>query len=299
MARNESEEREARKTAADTRGRDARPRVTEPGDAQEAQARAARSGDRTREDGASSNGGLGAPERFSVESEAVLIPTGSFRRLVFADYLERGTQVKLFKGETIATACRQPSDPYLYYVVSGRVEAVFRRDDGTHMRLYERGAGNAFQSEFAGIASQGATRLRFSAMENSVIMSFTYAQVQKLVAEEPRAFEDLVYVTHLTYGQLGHQLDNVNAQSTSRRILVWLKKLVDTSEPDADGRYRIPCELTVQEISELLMIHVTTCSRLLAALKRKGVVDRTRHELVVNDPKQLEQLSLEENPLLY
>ena len=235
-----------------------------------------------------------------MEPEAVLIPTGAFlRRLVFADYLERGDQAKLFKGESMATVCRQPSDPYLNYIASGRVEAVFRRDDGTHMRLYERGAGDAFQGEFAGIASQGATRLRFSALENSVIVSFTYEQVRQIVIEDPQAFEDLLYVTHITYGQLGHQLDNVNAQSTSRRILVWLKKLVDTSEPDADGRYHIACDMTVQEISELLMIHVTTCSRLLAALKRRGVMDRTRREIIVSDPSELERLCLEENPILY
>lgn len=241
----------------------------------------------------------GSTPPFSSEADSVLIPSRPFRRLVFADYLDRGTHHKLFKGEAFAAMCRQPDDPYLHYLESGRIEIAFRHDDGTRMRLFERGAGNAFQSEFAGIASQGASRLSFSALENSVITSFTYAQVQRFVAEDPQAFADLVYINHITFGQLSHQLDNVSAQSTSRRMLVWLKKLADTNEPDAEGRHHIACDMTVQEMSDMLMIHTTTCSRLLSALKRQGIVHRSRHELVIDDPAALERLCFEENPLLY
>ncbi|MBS5451142.1 MAG: Crp/Fnr family transcriptional regulator [Coriobacteriia bacterium] len=236
---------------------------------------------------------------FSVAASSVLIPSSSFQPLTFAEHLDTGTQLKLFKGEVFGTVCRHEDDPYLCYVVSGHIDALFLRTDGTHMRLYERGAGNAFQFEFAGIASQGATRLQFCATENSIVVSWTFRQVRDLVASDPRAFEDLITLTHLTYGQLGHRLDNVDAQSTSRRILVWLKKLVDTAEPDADGTYHIDCDMTVQEISDLLMIHVTTCSRLLAALKRRGIAERTRKQIVVSDPDELARLCLEENPLLY
>lgn len=241
----------------------------------------------------------GSTAAFSSEADSVLIPSRPFRRLVFADYLDRGVRHKLFKGEAFSAICRQPNDPYLHYVESGCIEVAFRHNGGTRMRLFERGSGNAFQSEFADIASQGATHLGFSALENSVVTSFTYAQVQQLVASNSQAFADLVFTNHITFGQLSHQLDNVKAQSTSRRILVWLKKLMDTNEPDVEGRYRIACDMTVQEISEMLMIHTTTCSRLFSALKRQGIMSRSRRELVIDDPAALERLCLEENPLLY
>lgn len=236
---------------------------------------------------------------FHHDHNTVLIPVLPTRRLVFGDYLDRGTRHKLFAGEYVDTVCRSGADPYLYYIESGAIGARFVHADGTSLQLYRRDAGGAFQGEFAGIASIGTTRLRFTALENSVLTSFSYDTLYELVKEDPRAFEDLVYTAHMCFGQFGHRLDNMSAQSSSGRILAWLKKLKDTNTPDADGVYRIVSDMTVQDISDLLLIHVTTCSRLLSALKAKGIVDRTKRYLIIQDPAALEELARQENPLLY
>ena len=236
---------------------------------------------------------------FETEADAVLIPGRPFRQLVFGEYLDRGTQLRLFEGECIDTVCRRGSDPYLYYVVSGSLTALYLHDDGTVLPFYKRNAGNAFQGEFAGIASMGQAHLKFKANVNSVVVSFTYDQVYEMVKEDPRVFEDLVYVTHMCFGQFGHRLDNTGNQSSSRRVLVWLKKLMSVEEPGHDGVFRIECDMTMQELSDLLLIHVTTCSRIFSALKAKGIVDRTKKYVVILDPATLEKLAEEENPILY
>lgn len=236
---------------------------------------------------------------FDNEPDAVLIPGRPFRPLVFGQYLDRGAEHRLFEGEIVDTVCRSGGDPYLYYVVSGCMEALYLHDDGSSLPLYKRSAGNAFQGEFAGIASMGHTHLAFKAIENSVVVGFTYDQTYELVRQDPQAFEDLIYVTHMCFGQFGHRLDGVSMQSSSRRMLSWLKKLVDVNKPDADGCYRIPCGMTMQDISDHLLIHVTTCSRIFGTLKARGVADRTRNYLLIHDPAALEALVAEENPVLY
>lgn len=236
---------------------------------------------------------------FDSNPNSILIPTQPLRPLVFGEYLDRGTEHKLFAGESITSVCRTPSDPYLYYIVSGCIGAEFTHEDGTALPLYQRTPGTAFQSEFAGIASLGTTRLRFVALENSLVVSFTYEQVYAFVRELPQAFEDLVYLTHVSFGQFGHRLDNVSSHSASQSLIFWIKKLMDTNEPDDDGRYRIPCRLTMQELADLLFMHVTTCSRLMSALKAQNIVDRTNNYLFINDPRKLNELAQQEKPFVY
>lgn len=231
---------------------------------------------------------------------AILIPLVPFRPLVFGEYLNRGATHKMFAGECINSVCRNEDDPYLFYIVQGTIAAEYLHEDGTTLTMYKRSAGNAFQSEFAGIASLGgAAHLQFTAVENTVLVSFTYAQTYELACQDPRAFEDLVYISHMSFGQFAHRLDNVSSSSASHRMLTWLKKLMDVNAPDADGQYRILCNMTLQDISDHLLIHITTCSRLVTALKDKGIVDRTKKYLVIRDPKALAELAIEENVNLY
>lgn len=235
----------------------------------------------------------------NASDNAVLIPLKPLRPLVFGAYLERGIRHKMFAGEYVDSVCRTEDDPYLFYIVQGTIAAEFMHEDGTSLTMYKRSEGNAFQSEFAGIASLGTAHLRFVAVENSVTVSFTYAQIYKLVQEDPRTFEDLVYISHMSFGQFAHRLDNTSSPSASHRMLVWLKKLMAVNAPDADGQYRILCNLTLQDISDLLLIHITTCSRLITALRDKGVIDRTKKYIVIKNPTALAELALEENLNLY
>ncbi len=182
--------------------------------------------------------------------------------------------------------------------------------------MFENGSDNAILIPlvpfrplvFGEYLDRGATHKMFAGecinsvcrtVENTVLVSFTYAQTYELACQDPRAFEDLVYISHMSFGQFAHRLDNVSSSSASHRMLTWLKKLMDVNAPDADGQYRILCNMTLQDISDHLLIHITTCSRLVTALKDKGIVDRTKKYLVIRDSKALAELAIEENVNLY
>ena len=56
----------------------------------------------------------------------------------------------------------------------------------------------------------------------------------------------------------------------------------------------IPCTLTFQGLSELLLIHITTCTKLVAQLEAEGVIERSRTAIHVLDAERLAACGLEE-----
>ena len=69
---------------------------------------------------------------------------------------------------------------------------------------------------------------------------------------------------------MGHRISNTGYQSSTKRMIMWLQKLCATQECDEHGVYDIECKLTLQQLSELLSIHITTCTKIVAALETRA-----------------------------
>lgn len=230
---------------------------------------------------------------------SILIPTNPFKQLKIAEYISHGKKKKLFKGECIRTSAMSYDDPYYYYVEEGQIVAMFEKESGGHTPLFWRNAGNAFPAECSDFASIGRYKARFEATQNSVVFAFSQNQLYKLMQDDPEIFYEYVYVCHMSFAQMGHRISNTGHQSSTKRMTMWLQKLCATHEPEADGSYRIPCTMTLQQLSDLLLIHITTCTKLVAALEAEHVIKRTKTHLYVYDIGKLELYGLEENSIVY
>ncbi len=231
--------------------------------------------------------------------DAILIPTLPFKKLKFEDFIDQARKRKLFRGEYIDQACLDKDDRYFYYIQKGQIKCCFEAGDGQQIVLYYRNEGNAFQAEYHRFASIGKNRMKFMATKDTVVFAFTMQQLFDIVREDFELFDELMYVTHMSFAQIGHRIGNTGIHSSSKRILTWLRKLCEVREPDADGVYRIECNLTLQALSDMLLIHITTCSKLMTALETQGVVERTKTYLCVKDFDKLLAYCNEENPVLY
>jgi CRP/FNR family cyclic AMP-dependent transcriptional regulator len=219
---------------------------------------------------------------------ALLIPTMPFRPLKIARYIDRAKKRKLFKGEYILGGASTKDDLYYYYVEKGQLSCSFTKINGELAAVFYRNAGNAFSIEYSGIPSlDGTYKMRYIATADTIVFGFTQHQLYGLIQEDPDIFYEFILVCHMAFGQMGHRISNASVASALQRIIVWLDKLCAVRQPDEDGAYTIPATITVQQLADLLFIHVTTVSRLLSTLEADGVISRSRKEIRILDLARL------------
>lgn len=221
------------------------------------------------------------------EYRSILIPTQPFGQLKIADHIELARKEKLFKNEYIRTSANTLDDPYYYYIDQGQIMATFERESGEPMPLFWRNAGNAFSAEYCDFASIGRYKARFLATKNTVLYAFSQRQLYELMRDDSDLFYEFVHVCHMSFAQMGHRIGNTGCQSSTQRIIMWLQKLCATQPPNLDGSYDIPCTMTLRQLSELLFVHITTCTKLVASLESEGLLRRTRTHIHVSDPDRL------------
>jgi CRP/FNR family cyclic AMP-dependent transcriptional regulator len=219
---------------------------------------------------------------------AVLIPTMPFRRLKIGSYIDQGKKRKLFKGEYITASAVDKNDLYYYYVAKGQLSCSFTKINGEPAVLFYRNAGNAFSAEYGGIASlAGEFKMRYVATNDTVVFGFTQQQLYDFIQEDPELFYEFILVCHMAFGQMGHRISNAGVSSSMQRLIIWLRKLCAVNTADKDGVYTVDAIITVQQLAEILFMHPTTCSRLLATLEADGVISRTRTQIIVFDVNRL------------
>lgn len=229
--------------------------------------------------------------RAEDDLNSILIPMPKFptRELWLEKYIHLGTMHKLFQGEFINSSCNSNDDPYLYYIVSGKILICFERADGSILSIAHRVKGNAFQSEYSGFASFSNDRLKNIALENSLLVSFSKKQFKELMKEDDQVIEDFMYIVHMYYATVGQRLLNTASLHASQKLLTWLDKLCKTNSPNEQGHYAIECNITQQTIADLLFIHVTTCNKLLAELEKEKIIKKTKTHLYIYDANKIEE----------
>ena len=222
---------------------------------------------------------------------SILMPMPKFptRELCFNKYAHLGTKHKLFQGEFINSCCNSNDDPYLYYIESGKILIGFERADGSVLSIAHRVKGNAFQCEYSGFASFSNDRLKNIALENSLLVSFSKKQFKELIKEDDQFMEDFLYIVHMYYATVGQRLLNTASLHANQKLLTWLDKLCKINFPNEQGHYAIECNITQQNIADLLFIHVTTCNKLLAELEREGIIKKTKEFLYIYDLNKIEK----------
>jgi len=233
-----------------------------------------------------------------MDFHSILMPSYPTKKLCFSKYVHLGKEYKLFQGEFINNCCNQREDPYLYYIVSGKMQLCFERADGSILSIAQRETGNAFQAEYCGYASISDDKLKFIAQINSVLVSFSKQQIFELLKVDDQLLEDFLYIVHMTYATFAQRLMNTASLHSSQRLLAWLDKLCKTVDPDAQGHFTIRCNLTQKQIADLLFIHVTTCNKLIAGLEKEKIIEKTKSHICVYDSAKIKEYLAHENKII-
>lgn len=236
--------------------------------------------------GLSYDEGFRAGER---DYQSILIPTLSFGPLKIAEKLAYGQQEKLFKGEALNRKVITPDDPYYFYIEQGQICLYNRRETGEGTAIFWRNQGDAFSTEYGGFASIGKYPAQFIATKNTVLYGFSQRQLLAFAEADPEYFFEFVRVCHMTFAQIGHRVANVAHQAPDIRYAMWLQKLCTATNPNPDGSYSIPCNMTIRQLAELFMMHETTCTRLIAEFELHDLAYRRKRELYVPSVARLQQ----------
>jgi CRP/FNR family cyclic AMP-dependent transcriptional regulator len=211
-----------------------------------------------------------------------------FHQLKIGSYIDQARKRKLFKGEYITVSTATKDDLYYYYVEKGQLRCSFTKINGEPATLFYRNAGNAFSIEYGGIASlDGEFKMRYVATKDTIVFGFTQQQLYNLMQQDPDIFYEFILVCHMAFGQMGHRISNAGVSSSMQRIIIWLRKLCAVNNADENGVHVINTNITVQQLAEMLLIHPTTCSRLLTALESDGAIQRSRTQITVRDVHRL------------
>lgn len=233
------------------------------------------------------------------DATSVLFLSGTSKNASIRNHCDEGETIKLFAGEQVNGTYRNDDDPYLFYVASGSVVASMLHGDGTATELLTRSAGDIFINGARADLLPGPSRLRFIASENTVLASFTKAQAVKLMQQDESACRDFFYYMEMGMSQLSQRVDTLASSSSTLRMLLWLDKLCEATGAGKDNTYRIPCDISIGAIADILKIHRTTCQKILKGLKDRKIADRTKNYLVVYDRNALQALLDLDNPVIY
>ena len=234
-----------------------------------------------------------------ADYRATLIPTESFGPMRIARYKDEGRKKKLFKGEAITWSARTIDDPYYYYIDEGQIVCALSDESGNDVPVMWRNAGNALSAEYDGFASIGRYQAHLVATKNSVLSAFSQRQLYELAQRDPDVFYEFIRMCHANFAQNARRLSNTGIQSSSKRLVMWLQKLCAVHQPNKRRTYAIPCTMTLQQLSQLLFIHISTCTKLIAALEKDGVIRRTRTTIYVYGTARLEAYGLDDHRIAY
>jgi len=208
----------------------------------------------------------------------------SYKTKNFSKYLSLGTETKYFAGEILTPP---QCDHYLCYIAKGGFKFTTAQLDGEVYDLAHLQQGSLIQFIAHTYENPYMYHSEVVAVENSVVVSFSGHQFYQLIQSDEALFLDLVNSMSTYNSMLRERLFLTCNVSSSQRLLNWLEKLCLSQQPNKEGHYVIKCDLTQQQIANLLFIHITTCNKVFAKLNKEQIAAHSRKKITIYDLDKL------------
>lgn len=177
----------------------------------------------------------------------------------------------------------------MYYIARGAVALSYIAACGRERLTLRVGPGCLFNE--ARTVSSYEPGVVFHCLEPTVIWRFPeeLLQDEAFLAAHPRQVASLLHSMGIKI--LIHYTFLADMGTGSRESHV-CRFILNLSRQNGNAR-RFPCPMRQQDVAALLGIHRATLARILRQLRDKGVIDAfSRREVVILDPRQLEELAL-------
>ena len=220
------------------------------------------------------------------EQDYALICLGiqSYNMSRLGNYLSYGKEYKYFVGESVQLPW---NNNYLFFISKGSFRITALNPDGEEYDIAYCYQNSILQANEHVMNSRCFEPSRMIAMENSILVCFLRDKFYEFIQTDHELFDNFVDNCSNYASLLKERLLITSNTSSSQRVLIWLEKLCMTQMPDEKGVFVLPCDLTQQQISNLLFIHITTCNKVFSRLSKEKIARYFRGRIEVYDLERL------------
>ena len=208
-----------------------------------------------------------------------------------AHYAASKPQQKFFAGETLPLN----QNTFWIFLKHGKLKLCVRKIDGSLFTYTYTYLGCCIKwSETVMLPSLFDTPV-IICEENAIISTFSRHEFFDLVAKDQAVFNEVMDFSTFFSHLLRERLFIVGCLSSGMRLLTWLDRLCECYPEREDGSVTISCNLTQQQIADLLFIHISTCNKLFASLEKDHIAIYTRKTIIIQNRDKIKQIISKES----
>ncbi len=176
---------------------------------------------------------------------------------------------------------------YLYVVREGQVKLTRTDIDGHEHLLNLVGPGY-----FLGFDDIGNSAYSYNAetLTPTVFCRIKHDDIVWLLAEAPQVSLNILLAVNEQLAQARNMIRALGQKTATEKVAALLLSLYPPSAERASGKAGA-LHLSRQEMAEILGLTVETVSRIMAALRRKGIINAPRGRIVVSARARLQALA--------
>jgi CRP-like cAMP-binding protein len=194
---------------------------------------------------------------------------------------------RLAKGETLFEQGATVSA--FFIIVQGRLRLTQSTADGQQVIIRYIGPGeSAGYSAIAGRESYSSTVI---AVDDSLLMSWTRARFQELLAKHPQIAANALAVVHTHYEELQSRLRELATETVEKRIAHAILRLIEQAGRRTAAGIEVAFPLSRQDIAELAGTTLHTVSRTISAWESNGIINSSRRRVIVRKPEELDLIA--------
>jgi CRP/FNR family transcriptional regulator, nitrogen oxide reductase regulator len=194
---------------------------------------------------------------------------------------------RLSRGETLFEQDAPASAFFL--IVHGRLRMTQSTLAGQQVIMQYIGSGeSAGYSVIVGKETYSSTVV---AIDDSVLLSWTRARFQELLAKHPQIAGNALVVVRSRYEELQNRVRELATESVEKRIAHTILRLVQQAGRRTAIGIEVAFPLSRQDIAEMAGTTLHTVSRTISAWESDGIIDSGRRRVVVRKPQQLNDIA--------
>lgn len=195
-------------------------------------------------------------------------------------------ETTLATGDTLFTH-GQVADRF-FLVRSGQIKLYRISPEGQEKIIEIIGPGQTFAEAVMFMGAQGHYPVSAQAMTESRLFAFDQKHVLKVLSESPEICLGMLAALSRRLHMLVNQIDGLTLQNATYRLALYLLEHVPA---DRSGTAEMELPTTKAVIAAQLAIQPETFSRILAKLKRLGLIEVNGNHVALRDLRGLRNLA--------